>query len=224
MLANKVNSLDFKTIFSNLFTDWHLYAVLALVFLFALLTVIIFKPKFKLEFKPTMKITFSAMLVAIGVIANAFTFGGNLWKVSFAPLVCFIAGTTLGPIWGLGIGLSADLIAGVIAPQGVYNPIIAIASGLWGFIPGVFFAYSRKRVLLKTILSFFTGYLICSVFLNTTATYLMYLRGSSKYPTLISYVLYRALPTFLTTFVLNTAMAIPLYKLLEKVTAKYMKN
>ena len=74
------------------------------------------------------------------------------------------------------------------------------------------FGYSDKKQYLKIVVSYVLVYVFCSLLLNTVATYLMYLTGSSKYPTLLSYVLYRLVPTFITVFCVNLTITTLIFK------------
>ncbi len=216
-LANKIGAFSILEIFANIVTEWYYYLVLLGIIGLVVLLCVLYPPKHTPKLAKTKKITITAMLVALSAVANMLSFGGNLWKFSFVPTVSFIAGLVLGPGGGFAVGFLGDLIAGVIAPLGVYNPIIALASALWGFIPGVIFGYTRKHLILNTIISYAIGFIVCSVFLNTSATYFMYLTGSTKYPTLISYIAYRIIPTFVTTFVINASISVLMYPIIIKI-------
>lgn len=136
----------------------------------------------------TKVICYTAVLTALSVACNILTFvvgvGGSL-AISFTYLPNFIAGAFLGPIPGLITGLCGDLLGCWIAPKGDFNPIILVASGLLGFIPGVVFRLFKgkseevKRPLLATIVSMVSVLCICSV-LNTFGMYLFYFKGAGR--------------------------------------------
>ncbi len=214
-LANTIGSFDIKSIFSNIKTDLSFYIVLFYaVVVFAMFCLYI-KPKQTLSMNKTKKIALIAMLSALTVIANVFTFGPDKVKFSLVATACFIAGSMLGPMPGFAVGFIGDLIAGILAPQGIYNPILALSSGLWGFIPGVIFWYTKFNDYIKTIISFIISYLIASVLLNNFAIYMMYLYGVSK-TTLYTYLSLRVPFTLLFTtinFVICIILLAPLKRI-----------
>lgn len=211
-LAEPPKSFDVAEIFSNVITSWYFYLILAVFIAGVFVLTAFVKPKFAVKATGARKIAYLAALIALSFIANAFSIGPNLWQISFLPLVAFIAGFILGPSDGFVVGFLGDLIAGIIAPKGVYNPLIGVSSGLYGLIPGLLFGYSDKKQYLKIVISYVLAYVFCSLLLNTVATYLMYLTGSSKYPTLLSYVLYRLVPTFITVFCVNLTVTTLIFK------------
>ena len=211
-LAEQPKSFNVAEIFSNVITSRYLYLILALFIVGVFVLTAFIKPKFAVKATGARKIAYLAALIALSFIANVFSFGSNLWKFSFLHLVGFIAGFILGPADGFIVGFLGDLIAGIIAPQGVYNPLIGVSSGLCGLIPGLLFGYSDKKQYLKIVISYVLVYLFCSLLLNTVATYLIYLTGSTKYPTLLSYFLYRLVPTFITVFCVNLTVTILIFK------------
>ncbi len=217
-------AFDFKAIFSNVLSEWYYYLAFILIVLTVILIVVKFKPQEKVDLKKTHKLSIIAILSALCVIANIFSFGSDFVKFSFVSVVCFIAGFTLGPIGGLTVGFIGDFLAGIIFPLGVYNPIIALGSALFGFIPGVIFNYFKGNNIVKTVISFVICYLICSVILNTTATYFMYLYGNSaKYQTVFAYLIAR-MPTTAITQGINLVISILLFPALNKIKQTLMKK
>ncbi len=218
------SAFDFKSIFANVLSEWYYYVILLLFVGLIICLAIEFKPQQKVELKKTHKLSIIAILSALCVIANIFSFGSDFVKFSFVSVVCFIAGFTLGPIGGLAVGFIGDFLAGIIFPFGVYNPIIALGSALFGFIPGVIFNYFKGNNIVKTVISFILCYAICSVFLNTTATYFMYLYGNSaKYQTVFAYLVAR-MPTTAITQGINLVISILLLPALNKIKNSLMKK
>lgn len=225
MLSNllKPASFDLVAIFANLKTEWYFYLVLIGIFAIIFSLVYFIKPQEKINLKKTTKLAFIAMLSALCVIANIYSFGSQDIKFSFVSLVCFVAGFILGPIGGFAVGFIGDLIAGLIFPFGVYNPIIALGSSLFGCIPGVIFGYFKGNNFIKTIISYLICYFICSVILNSTATYLMYFLGSTKYSTLFAYLAVRIPPTLITQLI-NLAISLLLVPALNRIKEMLVKN
>ncbi|MBQ2718297.1 MAG: folate family ECF transporter S component [Clostridia bacterium] len=218
------SAFDFKAIFSNVLSEWYYYLTFILIVLTVIFLVVKFKPQEKVELKKTHKLSIIAILSALCVIANIFSFGSDFVKFSFVSVVCFIAGFTLGPIGGLAVGFIGDFLAGIIFPFGVYNPIIALGSALFGFIPGIIFHYFKGNNIIKTVVSFIICYVVCSVLLNTTATYFMYLHGNSaKYQTVFAYLVAR-IPTTAITQGINLVISILLLPALNKIKETLLKK
>lgn len=132
-------------------------------------------------------LAYTALLTAISAVCNIYTvyFGaGTSLAVSFTYIPNFFAGAFLGPLPGFICGLFGDLIGCWIAPKGDINPIILLASGLLGFIPGVVFKLFRKEgevthPLIASVISLVAVLAICTV-LNTIGLYLFYFKGIGR--------------------------------------------
>lgn len=215
LLFTKPNPFDFKSIFGNMKSEWYYYVTLvAFIALFTLILLSIKKQR-SLSLTKTQKITLTSVLTALTVIANVFTFGPDNSKISLMPASCFVAGYVLGPYLGFSVAFIGDLIAGIIAPQGAYNGIIAIASSLWGLVPGIVYRYFKGNGYLKAVISFVVCFIVCSLGLNTLGMYLMYFRRSAKY-TVYTYFLAR-LPIAACMIIINTGLSVLLIPVLEKI-------
>lgn len=148
--------------------------------------------------KGTVYLTVIASLAALATLCNAYLTiptGVNGAAISFAYIPCLIAGALLGPLAGLAVGFTGDLIGHLIHPLGPYNPIIGVASALLGFIPGFVFKEIKlkkvnKEIKLKNIkvsaadairivISFLLTFIICTASLNTYAMFIMYSKGKT---------------------------------------------
>jgi ECF transporter S component (folate family) len=186
------------------------------------------KPKFSAV--TTRRLAYTAVFVALSVVANggAVTAQGN--TISFTYIVAFLAGTVLGPIGGFLVGFLGDLLGFLIIPQGpTYMPLIGISSGLMGLIPGVVMNLKIldradlrlspvKSRLLKTgaiVLSMGLIALICTTCLNTLGTFILY---SSKVHTFTNWLVYLAAraPLQFPVVALNTAIIIFAFHAVEK--------
>lgn len=132
--------------------------------------------------KNTKRITFLAAFTALATLANIFVIplngGGNYISLLYIP--CFFAGIFLGPLCGFAVGALSDVIGMLINPLGPWLPLITLASGLLGFIPGVVFKYVKiKSKTLKLLISVGLCLVICTCGLNTLATYLAYSKGKT---------------------------------------------
>ncbi len=216
-------SFDVVEIFGNLLTDWHLYAFLALVIAIFFIATILFKPKYVYNTTKTKKTATIAVLTAFCVVMNALSVGTMDAKYSLVPTAGFIAGTMLGPINGFLVGFVGDLIAGIITPAGVYNPLIGIASGLWGFFPGVLLCYSKKRPYPNAIISYIICVLISSILINTIACYYMYWSSGKTYATVYIFALSR-LPTSGINLLINMPLSLFLIKPLNILKDKSLSH
>ena len=95
----------------------------------------------------------SALFVAISVILAQFRlyiplFGFPSVRFSLSGIPIFLAGSLFGPIYGVMVGFSSDVISFMItSPGGAYHFGFTLNAMLIGFIPGVIFYLIRKKNL-----------------------------------------------------------------------------
>ncbi len=175
-LLLKTKAFDFAKIFSNIGRQWYYY--LALVVVIALLVVFALKTKKKRNnLTKTQKIAYISVLTALAVIANSpicTIHISDVLQVSLVASVGLIAGYLLGAVGGFAVSFIGDLICGIVMPFGVYNPIIGIGTGLWGFVPGIIFTYFNGNDYIKTIISFAVCFILNSFAINTYGLSVMY--------------------------------------------------
>lgn len=166
----------------------------------------------------TKRITMIAMFAAISVALNMLTIitGVKYFAISFTYIPAFVAGAFMGPVSGFLVAFLGDLIAGFIRPLGPYNPIIGIASGLLGLIPGVVFKLLKTNDYVKLALSALLCLVICTAGLNTLALYLMFGAGKTYW----GYLSVR-LPFQLAVLAINLAAMIIIWKPLRMVERKF---
>ena len=129
----------------------------------------------------TQKLTATAMLVALSVVANAFSVqisGSNYLSFTYVP--SFLAAMYLGIFPAAAVGFLGDLIAGLLFPKGAYNVLIGIASTLLAVIPAVVYKVFPKHRRLNLLVSLILCTVICTCGLNTYAMWLMYGAKSGK--------------------------------------------
>lgn len=123
----------------------------------------------------THKIAFTAVLSALSVVANLISItlsGSNYLSFTFVPT--FVAGIYFGVGPAAIVGFVGDLIAGIIAPKGAYNLLIALASTLMGVIAALVYKLPKLSPLIKLLLSLVICTVVCSAGLNTYALWLLY--------------------------------------------------
>lgn len=119
----------------------------------------------------TRKIAFTAVFVALNVVANIFSVplnatGSN--TLAFTYLICFLAGIYLGPVSGLTVGFLGDLLGHLISPKAAfYNPYIAVSSALLGLIPALIWMIPKLKKYDKLLLATITCGVVCTAGLNT---------------------------------------------------------
>lgn len=167
-------SFDFAYVFKSLYTRWYLYVALLICFVgLALFAFLIKKPK-RNSLSSSQKLAYISLFTAMSVVANIVQIPFPLVQLSLVASVAFLAGVLLGPVEGFSAAFIGDLIAGIIAPRGVYSPVIAIGTALFGFIPGAIFAFGKGKVLTKTIISYAITFVVSSVIINTIGLCLIY--------------------------------------------------
>lgn len=180
------------------------------------------KTKKGIAVKGTVRIAYLALFVALATLFNVGTFVINRYfALSFIGIPCFIAGIMLGPISGFVVGFLGDLLGSIIAPQGPYMPMIGIASGLYGFIPGIVFLIFKMKPQIKIAISYLLCLIICTCCLNTVNIWLVYSSGEKTLATFWVYLKIR-LPFQIAVAGINWFLTTVLYECLVK--AKIIKK
>ncbi len=207
-------SFNFAYIFKSIVSKWYLYLALALIIIAVIIFVCIKKTPKRNNLTSTQKLAYISMLSALSVAVNMLQISTPFAQLSFVATVCFVAGVLLGPIEGFAVAFIGDLIAAIVAPMGVYSPIIGLATGLFGLVPGIIFAYFKGKYWIKGIVSFIITFILSSILLNTIGLSLIY----PKYYVLTERL--ALLPLTLTFHALNGAFSILAIKLLSRVLPK----
>ena len=204
-----VAPFDLAGIFGNFCKRWYYYLTLAIVLVGITLFIVLRKER-RNRLSKTQKIVYTAMFSALSFIANYFTIKvSDALQISLVASVGFLAGFMLGGGLGFVAAFVGDLICGIIAPFGAYNPIIGICTGLWGFIPGVLFSCFKGNDFIKVGISFLLGFIINSFAINTFGLSVMY--------TMTFESLLVLLPFKLITVVVNAALCMGLTVVLKRV-------
>lgn len=165
----------------------------------------------------TKKMAYAAMLTAMCVVVNIFDINLVYFKISIVALPCFIAGAFLGPVYGFTVGILGDLLGYMLNSGGFpYMPLIGIASGLLGFIPGVVFQYVKLNDYLKIGISYTLCLIICTIGINTFALWSILFRDTR---TLLGFFMTRMIYQPIISLA-NVALAFALYAPLKKFVFK----
>ena len=174
LLASTPAPFDIPQIFRNFVSRWYVYLVFA-VALAILICFVIFQKKKRNNLNSTQKLVYTSIMSALCFIGNYFTFNASeVLQISFVATFGFIAGYCLGSGLGFTAAFLGDLICGIVAPRGVYSPIIGLGTGLMAFIPGVIFERFNFNGYFQTIISYIAVFIISTFFVNTLGLVLLY--------------------------------------------------
>ncbi len=207
---------DFSAIFGNFAKRWYYYLALfvaiGLIIVFA-----IFKKQNRNNLSHTQKLVYTAIFSTLAFVANYFTIKvSDALQISFVATIGFLAGYMLGAGLGFTASFVGDLICGIVAPFGAYNPIIGIGTGLWGFVPGVIFTCFKGNDIVKLIISYVIGFILNSFLVNTFGLAVMY---SMSFESLLI-----LLPFKLITVAINVVISIALVQVVKRVLPKSKFN
>ena len=212
LLAPAPAPFDFAGIFADFFSRWYYYVSLA-IFIAVLVVFCFLKKTKRNNLSPTQKIVYTAFISALCAIANYATFkASDVLQISFVATTGFLAGYLLGAGSGFAASFIGDLICGIIAPFGAYNPILGIGTGLWGLVPGIIFTHVKGNDYIKTIMSFVICFFLNSFAVNTLGLSLMY---SMTFESLMA-----LLPYKLAVVVGNAVISIALLAVLRRILPK----
>ncbi len=170
----------------------------------------------------TRAVTYTAVLVALSVVTNAYSVNTPLIAISFNYVVYFTAGYFLGPLLGGIVGCMGDLLGCFI--QGYApNPVITLGSILYCVIPGLIrliplkkLAKSEIRLYARLAISFAICFVFLTCFLNTFGLWWFF---SSKSKTFWVYLLAR-LPSQSAVMVINVVITAIVATALDKYVFK----
>lgn len=203
---------DLSAIFGNVVKRWYYYLAL-IVFLTFIIVYTVKKKTLRNRLSSTQKLVYTAVLSALCFLANYFTIKvSDALQLSFVSATGFVAGYLLGGGWGFAASFIGDLICGIVAPFGAYNPIIGIGTGLWGFVPGIVFSASKGSDYVKTVISFAVCFILNSFAVNTFGLSVMY---SMSFESLLILLPYKFVGV-----VVNAAIAFALIAVMPRVLPK----
>jgi len=95
-----------------------------------------------------------AVVLSIGVILNVFSFNlpGFGGQASFVYLFMYLSGILFGPVYGFAVAFFADFIGCIIAPVGVYSPLIGVSNGITATIVALVFKLRFSNKFYKDLL------------------------------------------------------------------------
>ncbi len=133
--------------------------------------------------KQIIKITVSAMLIGISVVIGAvcreyLTFG-TFVRITFENLPIILSAILFGPIYGIIVGLCADLIPSIITAQDI-NPIITAGAMCVGMVSGLTSKLlSKTSSEIKIIIPCVSAHILGCMFIKTLGLKLYYFPDNS---------------------------------------------
>ena len=113
-----------------------------------------------------LSLTYSAMLIAIGVILGFLKLPLNPFvEIRFQSIPVAISGFLLGPFYGGAVGALTDILSYIVHPTGEFFPGFTISSALTGIIFALFM-YKKPFSLGRTLLASLVNSLVTSFLLN----------------------------------------------------------
>lgn len=158
------------------------------------------------------KIAYLAVFSAVMVVVNAFSLDiPPSLKISFTACAAFLTGAMFGPLGGFTIGCIGDVLGCLVIGQ-TPHPLIMIASGMLGLIPGIIITYCKGNFYVKSIVCFLLCFLVCTAGLNTFAIWFFFTKRSVSF---FAYMLTR-FPMQSAVMAINCALGIVLAKILNR--------
>lgn len=208
------NAFNIAYIFKSIVSRWYLYLALVVLVIVIVLFVVIKKPPIRNKLNVTQRISYVSMFIALCTAVNVLQISTSFAQFSLVASVACLSGVLLGPLDGFTVAFVGDLIAAIIAPLGIYSPIIGLGTGLFGLIPGLIFSYIKLNDNLKVVISYIATFILSSIVLNTIGLSLIYPKV---------YVMTERiaiLPFNLLFHAVNCVLSIGLVKIMKKVLPK----
>ena len=118
-------------------------------------------------------ITFTALLIALGVILDRLSVLNPGWKIGFGFIPVVVAAVLYGPSVAAIVYALSDLLAALLFPIGPYFPGFTVCAAVMGAVYGLFL-YGKKvkffpNIILPTIINCLIG-----LFVNTIWVSILY--------------------------------------------------
>lgn len=113
-----------------------------------------------------LSLTYSAMMIAIGVILGFLKLPLNPFvEIRFQSIPVAISGSLLGPFYGGVVGALTDILSYIVHPTGEFFPGFTLSSALTGIIFALFM-YRKPFSFVRTLLASLVNSLVTSFLLN----------------------------------------------------------
>lgn len=121
--------------------------------------------------KPLRFSVAAAILAALSIVLGKFAAipVGDSIRISFENLPLILCSVVLGPFWGMGAAIVADLLGCVLRGYSII-PLITVAQAAMGLLPGVFTRLVFRRTTAPTAaIAAAITHVVCSMGLKTYA-------------------------------------------------------
>lgn len=126
------------------------------------------------ELKILRSLTGTAIVSALGLILNQFTFAiGSILEIGFSFLAPAVSGFLYGPFLAGFAGVIVDILGYLLRPNGGFFIGFTLNEFLLGFIYGCFF-YKKPVSLVRTFCACLTVVLVINLCLTPLWLHLMY--------------------------------------------------
>lgn len=119
------------------------------------------------------KIAFSAVLMAIGIILKTISFQTGQIRLGFYEVAVFLAGITLGPLYGGLVGLGTDLVYSLFSGY-PFSALMMTSAIMWGLIGGLL---HNKKIKYLKLLAYSIVASIVATSINSVQLYIYYGMG-----------------------------------------------
>lgn len=124
--------------------------------------------------KSIKQLAFIGLLIALHVILSRITsISFGVVKITFGFIATAISGFLFGPVIGAFTAGASDLVGFFLFPDGVFFPGYTLTATISGTIYGLML-YSKKPTFNRVLLAVVIQSLVCSVFLNTLWTAILF--------------------------------------------------
>ncbi len=169
----------------------------------------------------TKKIAYTAIFIALGLVAKflSLTIGAQTFSIFYTT--CVLAGIFLGPVSGLLVGGLSDLIASLM--QGGTLPLITLGAAMMGFIPGLISKIPKIKPQFKIALSYLLIYIVTTVVVNSLALYPL-MGGNKTFWAFLVFRLSKQTIVVIVNIFLTYLIYFPLAKVFYKQTTPQVKT
>ncbi len=211
-----VAGLIFIIIWQLLFTDTNYYLVAVIVLILSMLP---FFVSFEKSKPSARELSLIAGLIAIAVVSRAvFYLVPQVKPIGAVVVVC---GACLGAKRGYFIGAMSAFLSNFIFGQGIWTPFQMVALGVVGFVSGLIFNKTAKRVPLAI-----AGFVLCFVVYGLIVDLSSVLMMTNDYSIASVLSIYAAGSFFDLAFGISTAVFLLLFgeqlaKKMNRIVTKY---
>ena len=146
-------------------------------------------------------------------------------NVEMITATVFIAGTVVGPLWGLAVGALSEFIYSFFNPYGAAMPPLLVAQvlsfGLIGLVGGLFGQLTFRSLTAKLVLLGLCGLLLTLVFdILTTLSFTLFVAGTDWNKILTTFSV--GISFYATHALINTLIFVTIVPIILKAIERYL--